>query len=46
MRNRIENASLIVFFGLTTFMMIKLLMFIIGFFHTIGIDTTALAAIR
>lgn len=44
MRNRVENVSLILFFGLSTFMMIKLIMYIVGFFYTIGIDTTAMAA--
>lgn len=45
MRNRVENVSLILFFGLSTFMMIKLIMYMVGFFYTVGIDTTAMAAL-
>ncbi len=45
MRNRVENLSLVLFFGLSTFMMIKLITYIIGFFYTIGIDTSAMASI-
>lgn len=44
MRNRIENGLLIIFFGLTTLLMMKLIIYIIDFSQTIRIDTSGLAA--
>lgn len=44
MKNRVENVSVFVFLGLSMFVLIKLIIFIISFFQTIRIDTAALAS--
>ena len=45
MRNRVESASVVLLLALATFIMIKLIIYLIGFFESVGVDSSAMASI-
>ncbi|WP_165780104.1 hypothetical protein [Hanstruepera neustonica] len=44
MRSRVENASVLILLAFAAFTLIKLIIFVIGFFSNVGIDATSMAS--